>query len=134
MSDFLLFVTLGPRLSGFLDHSDSCINQNCILLVFAFFRISINKCGNRTLTTTHLSYFRKFSISSLFVLKYNFVELFDLSRSGACFSKVPKLFGRISGDTIFFVSSKRRCLEAQNFAVILIFIPFRTYGKTSFTE
>ena len=53
---------------------------------------------------------------------------------GACFSKVPKLFGRISGDIILFVSSKRRRLEARNFAVILIFIPFTTYEKTSFTE
>ena len=48
-------------------------------------------------------------------------------RSGACFSKVPKLFGRISGDIILFVSSKRRRLEARNFAVIFIFIPFTTY-------
>ena len=54
--------------------------------------------------------------------------------SGVRFSKVPKLFGRISGDTILFVSSKRRRLEARNFAVILIFIPFTTYEKTSFTE
>ena len=53
--------------------------------------------------------------------------------SGACFSKVPKLFRRISGDIILFVSSKRRRLEAQNFAVIFVFIPFTTYEKTSFT-
>ena len=53
---------------------------------------------------------------------------------GARFSKVPKLFGRISGDIFLFVSSKRRRLEARNFAVILIFIPFTTYEKTSFTE
>ena len=53
---------------------------------------------------------------------------------GACFSKVPKLFGCISGDIIHFVSSKRRRLEARNFAVIFIFIPFTTYEKTSFTE
>ena len=53
---------------------------------------------------------------------------------GACFSKVPKLFGPISGDLILFVSSKRRRLEARNFAVIFIFIPFTTYEKTSFTE
>ena len=46
---------------------------------------------------------------------------------GACFSKVPKLFGRISGDIILFVSSKRKRLEARNFAVIFIFIPFTTY-------
>ena len=51
--------------------------------------------------------------------------------SGACFSKVPNLLGRISGDIILFVSSKRRRLEAQNFAV---FILFTTYEKTSFTE
>ena len=53
---------------------------------------------------------------------------------GARFSKVPNLFGGISGDIILFVSSKRRRLEARNFAVILIFIPFTTYEKTSFTE
>ena len=47
-----------------------------------------------------------------------------VDRAGACFSKVPKLFGRISDRLILFVSSKRRRLEAQNFAVILIFIPF----------
>ena len=52
----------------------------------------------------------------------------------ARFTKVPKPFGRISGDIILFVSSKRRRLEARNFAVILIFIPFTTYEKTSFTE
>ena len=49
---------------------------------------------------------------------------------GARFSKVPKLLGRISGD----ISSKGRRLEARNFAVILIFILFTTYEKTSFTE
>ena len=55
-------------------------------------------------------------------------------KRGARFSKVPKLFGRISGDIILFVSSKRTRLEAQNSAVILIFIPFTTYKETSFTE
>ena len=53
---------------------------------------------------------------------------------GARFSKVPKLFGRISGDIILFVSSKQRPLEARNFEVILIFIRFTKYEKTSFTE
>ena len=53
---------------------------------------------------------------------------------GACFSKVPKLFGRISGDIILFVSSKRRRLEARNFVIIFIFIPFTTFEKISFTE
>ena len=54
--------------------------------------------------------------------------------SGARFSKVPKLFGPISCDRILFVSSKRRRLEARNFAAIFIFIPFTTYEKTRFTE
>ena len=49
---------------------------------------------------------------------------------GARFSKVPKLFGRISGDIILFVSSKRRRLEARNLEVVFIFIPFTTYEKT----
>ena len=53
---------------------------------------------------------------------------------GARFSKVPKLFGRVSGDIILFVSSKQRRLEARNFAVILSSIPFTTYQKTGFTE
>ena len=53
---------------------------------------------------------------------------------GARFSKVPRLFGRISGDIILFVSSKRRHLEARNVADIFIFIPFTTYKKTSFKE
>ena len=59
---------------------------------------------------------------------------FERQAPGACFSKVPKLFGRISGDIILFVSSKRRGLEARNFAVIFIFIQFTTYEKISFTE
>ena len=33
--------------------------------------------------------------------------------SGARFSKVPKLFGRISDYILFFVSSKRRCLKER---------------------
>ena len=57
-----------------------------------------------------------------------------LEQAGARFSKVPRLFGRISGDIILFVSSKRRCPEARNFADILIFISYTTYEKISFTE
>ena len=41
----------------------------------------------------------------------------------------PKLFGRISGDIIHSVSSRGRRLEAGNFAVVLIFVPFTTYEK-----
>ena len=51
---------------------------------------------------------------------------------GARFSKVPKLFRRISGYIILFVYSKRRRLEARNFAFILIFIPFSSYEKIGF--
>ena len=56
-------------------------------------------------------------------------SLLQQLRPGARFSKVPKLFGRISGDLILFVSSQRRGLEARNFAVISIFILFTTYEK-----
>ena len=64
------------------------------------------------------------------------IAIFPLNTWGpaACFSKVPKLFGRIWVDIILFVSSKQRRLEAQNFAVIFIFIPFTTYKKTNSTE
>ena len=34
--------------------------------------------------------------------------------------KVPKLVGRISGDIILFVSSKRRRFEARNFTAITV--------------
>ena len=46
--------------------------------------------------------------------------------TGALFSKVPTLFGRTLGDIVLFVSSKPRRLEARNFALILILIPFTT--------
>ena len=59
---------------------------------------------------------------------------FEKRAPGACFSKVPKLFGRISGNIILFVSSKLRPLEARNFAVIFSCILFTTCEKTSFTE
>ena len=54
---------------------------------------------------------------------------FEQLGPGACFSKVPKLFGHISSGVIVFVSSKRRCLEARNFAVIIIHIPFYNIWK-----
>ena len=59
---------------------------------------------------------------------------FEQLGPGARFSKVLKLFERISGDIILFVSSKRRRLEARNFAIILNCIPFTIYQKPSFTE
>ena len=59
---------------------------------------------------------------------------FEKQAPGACLSKVPKLFGLISGDIILFISAKRRRLEARKFAVVFIFIPFATYEKSSFIE
>ena len=53
---------------------------------------------------------------------------------GARFSKVPKLIGCITGNIILIVSSKQMRLETRYFAIILIFIPFTRYEKTSFTE
>ena len=37
---------------------------------------------------------------------------------GACFSKVSKLFGPISGATIPFISSQRRASKPSNFAIL----------------
>ena len=48
---------------------------------------------------------------------------------GGPFLESPETFRAYSGDIILFVSSKRRRLEARNFAVIFIFIPFTTYEK-----
>ena len=58
----------------------------------------------------------------------------DILRNGVPFSEVPKPFGRISGDIILFESPKQGRLEARNFEVILIFIPFTIYEKINFTE
>ena len=52
----------------------------------------------------------------------------------AHFLKVLKLFGSIFSEIILFVSSEPRHLEAWNFTVVLIFIPFTAYQRTSFTE
>ena len=37
---------------------------------------------------------------------------------GACFSKVPKLFGPISGATIPFISLQSRGCKPSNFAIL----------------
>ena len=54
-----------------------------------------------------------------------YIRMLVRLRPGAYFSKVPKLFGRISGDMIRFVASKVRRLEARNFAVILFLFPLQ---------
>ena len=57
-----------------------------------------------------------------------------MQRIWSPFLESPETFRRISGDIIHSVSWRRKRLEADNFAVILIFIPFTTYEKNSFTE
>ena len=55
-------------------------------------------------------------------------------RPGASFSKVPKLFGPISGATIAFISSQRRASKPSNFAIILVFLILKTCKKISFSK
>ena len=55
-------------------------------------------------------------------------------RKGVQIRQPIQLSGRISGDIILFVSSKRKRLEARNFAVIFILILITIYWKTRFTE
>ena len=71
-------------------------------------------------------------MTSYDVTKFSILEDLGVDSPWSHFSKVPKLFGRISGDNS--PSQKRRRLEARNFGVILIFTPSKTYEKTSFTE
>ena len=44
----------------------------------------------------------------------------------ACFSKLPKLFGPISGVTILNISSQRWGSESSNFAILKVFLAFKT--------
>ena len=53
---------------------------------------------------------------------------------GACFSKVPKRFGPISGTTIPFISSQRRGSKPSNFAILLIFLILKVCKKISFSK
>ena len=54
--------------------------------------------------------------------------------SGACFSKVPKLFGPISGATIPFISSQRRGSKPSNFAILLVFLTLKICSKIMFSK
>ena len=47
------------------------------------------------------------------------------SAAGACFSKVFKLFGPISGATIRFMSAQRRGSRPSNFAILLVFLTLK---------
>ena len=59
---------------------------------------------------------------------------FEKRAPGACFSKVPKLFGPISGTTIPFISSQRRGSNPSNFAILLIFLILKACKKISFSK
>ena len=52
-------------------------------------------------------------------------------RPGAFFSKVPKLFGSISGATIPVISSQRQWSKPLNFAVLLVFLTLKACLKIS---
>ena len=52
----------------------------------------------------------------------------------ACFTKVPKLFGPISGATIPFISSQRRDSKSSNFAILLVFLELKTCSINSFSK
>ena len=54
--------------------------------------------------------------------------------TGACFSKVPKLFGPISGTTIPFIYSQRRGSKPSNFAILLIFLILKACKKIRFSK
>ena len=64
--------------------------------------------------------------------------IFPLMRktvSGACFSKVPKLFGSISGATIFPLYLRNaEVLSHQTFAIPLDFRALKTCSKISFSK
>ena len=45
---------------------------------------------------------------------------------GACFSKVQKLFGPISGAAIPFISSQRRRYKPSNFAILLVSLTLKS--------
>jgi len=51
--------------------------------------------------------------------------------SGACFSKVPKLFGPISGASIPIISSQRWASKPSNFAIPLVSLILKTRQKIS---
>ena len=54
------------------------------------------------------------------------------STAGACFSKVPKLYGPISGATISLISSQHRGSKPSNFAILLVFSTLKRRWEISF--
>ena len=60
------------------------------------------------------------------------IQLITLSMwlpPGARFSKVPKLYGPLSGVTIPFVSQERGGFKSSNFTVIFLFVTLKTRLK-----
>ena len=93
-------------------HSLSKIAGAC----FSKFRKLLGSTSGATIPFTSLQ--RQGSKQVRFtILLFFFVNVENMLKNqlapGACFSKVPKLFGRISGDIILFISSKRWRLEAR---------------------
>ena len=56
------------------------------------------------------------------------------SLPGACFSKVPKLFGPISGATTAFISSQCLGSKRSNFAILLVFLILKICRKIGFSK
>ena len=54
--------------------------------------------------------------------------------SEACFSKVPKLFGPISGATTALISSQCRGSKPSNFAILLAFLTSKTCKRISYSK
>ena len=55
-------------------------------------------------------------------------------RAGACFSKVPKLFGPISGAAIPFISLQRQGSKQSNFAILLVFLTSKHVRRSAFQD
>ena len=55
-------------------------------------------------------------------------------RPVTCFSKVPKLFGPISGATIAFITSQRQGFKPSNFAILLVFLLLKKCKKINFFQ
>ena len=53
---------------------------------------------------------------------------------GACFSKVPKVFGPISDATIAFIATQCRGSRPSNFAILLVFLILKTCKKITFSK
>ena len=63
------------------------------------------------------------------------VQLWDCNRRpGACFSKVPKLFGPFSGAAIPFIASQRGGCKPSNFAILLVVLTLKSCQKISFSK